>query len=176
MTPMEIELSKRDLATVAGYTYHRLHEIDRDLPSDKKLFVKTDSGKYDLAMFVQRWVSYNVDRNTGSDMSLEDAKAMHEQIKLQKTQLEVARMKGELVEVNEVRRLWAIIANNVVQNMLRLPTKIGQQVYMLDNQELVIGIIDKEIRDVLTAISETPLPAEVMDESEDEEEEAAEEE
>lgn len=174
--PMEIELTKRDLATVAGYTYHRLHEIDRDLPNDKKLFVKTGSGKYDLSMFVQRWVNYNVDRNTGSDMSLEDAKAMHEQIKLQKTQLEVARMKGELVEVNEVRRLWAIIANNVVQNMLRLPTKIGQQVYMLDNQELVIGIIDKEIRDVLTAISETPLPTEVMDETEDEEEETAEEE
>lgn len=160
---------------MAGYTYHRLHEIDRDLPGDRKLFVRTDSGKYDLSMFVQRWVKYNVDRNTGGDMSLEDAKAMHEQIKLQKTQLEVARMKGELVEVNEVRRLWATIANNVVQNMLRIPTKVGQQVYMVDNQELVIGMIDKEIRDVLTAISETPLPVEVTEDSEDEEEEIAEE-
>lgn len=173
---MEIGMNKRELANIAGYTYHRLHEIDRDLANDKKLFVKTEGGKYDLAIFVQRWVNYNVARNTGADMSLEDAKAMHEQVKLQKTQLEVARMKDELVEVSEVRRLWAIIANNVVQNLLRLPTKIGQRVYMVDNQELVIGIIDKEIRDVLTAISETPLPAEVAEDEEDEEEETTEEE
>lgn len=173
---METELSKRDLATVAGYTYRRLHDIDRGLPNDKKLFVQTESGKYDLAVFVQRWVSYNIDKNTGTEMSLEDAKAMHEQIKLQKTQLEVERMKGELVEINEVRRLWAIIANNVVQNMLRLPTKIGQQVFLLSNQEEVIGIIDKEIRDVLTGISETPLPNEAMNKEDDEEEETEEEE
>lgn len=158
---MNIALTKKELASVVGYTYRRLYDIDVSLPEDKKLFIKTKDGKYDLALFVQRWVEYNVSReSSGGDISLEEAKAIHEQIKIEKTQLEVAKMRGELVDVNEVRRLWGTVANTVVQNMMRLPSKISQQVYMVDNIELVSGVIEKEIRDCLTYIADTPLPCE----------------
>ena len=161
MIDMGISLTKKELATVAGYTYRRLYDIDAGLPKEKKLFIKGEGGKYDLALFVQRWVEYNVSREaTGDDISLEEAKAIHEQVKIEKTQLEVAKMRGELVDVNEVRRLWGSIANTVVQNLMRLPSKVGQQVYMVDNIELVNGIIEKEIRDCLTCIADTPLPGE----------------
>lgn len=157
---------------MAGYSYRRIFDIDQGLPPDKKLFCKTDGNRYDLSTFVQRWVNYQIEQNQQDFESLEAAKAVHEQVKIQKTQLEVARMRGELVDVNDVRRLWANIANTVVQNMIRLPTKIGQQVYMLDNLDLVIGIIDKEIRDVLENIADTPLPTEAAvkeDETDNEE-------
>ena len=160
-------MTKKELAQVCGYTYRRLHDIDMELPKEKKLFVSVDGGnKYDLPTFVQRWVAYNMDREAPADMDLEEAKALHEQIKIQKTQLEVARMKGELVAVDDVRRLWADIANTVVQNMLRLPNKIAQQVYMVDNMEIVIGCIDKEIRDTLIAVAETPMPEEAAEDAE----------
>lgn len=162
-------MTKKELATVAGYTYRRLHDIDAGLPKDKKLFVKAEDGGYDLALFVQRWVKYNVDRGTSEEVSLEEAKAIHEQVKIEKTQLEVARMRGELVDVNDVRRLWGNVASTVVQNLMRLPGKIGQQVFMLNNMELVTGIIEKEIRDCLTAISETPLPNDAVQEEQREE-------
>lgn len=166
---MEIALTKKELASVAGYTYRRLYDIDAGLPDDKKLFIKSEGGKYDLALFVQRWVDYNVSRDTGDDLSLEEAKAIHEQVKIEKTQLEVAKMRGELVDVAEVRRLWANVANTVVQNMMRLPSKIGQQVFMVEKMDVVIGIIDKEIRDCLVRIAETPLPNEATDGEQDEE-------
>lgn len=168
-------MTKKELATVAGYTYRRLHDIDAGLPKDRKLFVKAEDGGYDLALFVQRWVKYNVDHGSSEDVSLEEAKAIHEQVKIEKTQLEVARMRGELVDVNDVRRLWGNVASTVVQNLMRLPGKIGQQVFMLNNMELVTGIIEKEIRDCLTAIAQTPLPTEVCG-GEQEEEESSEEE
>lgn len=156
---MDIFLTKKELASVAGYTYRRLHDIDMGLPEDRKLFVQGEGGKYDLATFVQRWVAYNVDRQSyGEDMSLEEAKATHEQVKIEKTRLEVAKMRGELIDVNEVRRLWANVANTVVQNLIRIPGKIGQQVFMVEKLDAVIGIIEKEIRDCLTGISETPIP------------------
>lgn len=173
---MEISLTKKELATVAGYTYRRLHDIDMGLPADRKLFVQGDSGKYDLATFVQRWVEYNVDRQSyGDDMSLEEAKATHEQVKIEKTRLEVAKMRGELIDVNEVRRLWANVANTVVQNFLRIPVNIGHRVFMVDDLDMVISIIDMEIRDCLTGISETPIPgqettAETEEENREEEE------
>lgn len=166
---MEKAFTKKELATVAGYSYRRLFDIDAGLPKGKKLFEKTENGKYDLATFVQRWVTYNMEKGAEASISLEESKAIHEQVKIEKTRLEVERMRGELVDVNEVTRLWANVAATVVQNMVRLPNKIAQQVYMLDNMELVIGIIDKEIRDVLENIANTPLPDEAAKEMEDEE-------
>lgn len=72
---MGIYLTKKELATVAGYSYRRLHDIDMGLPEDGKLFVKGEGGKYDLALFVQRWVRYNVDNETGDDQTLDEVKA-----------------------------------------------------------------------------------------------------
>lgn len=166
---MEIELTKKELATVAGYSYRRLHDIDASLPKDKKLFERGEGGKYDLALFVQRWVAYNLEKGSEENISLDKAKTIHEQVKIEKTQLEVAKLRGELVDVNDVMRLWANVATTVVQNMIRLPNKIAQQVYMLDNMELVTGIIEKEIREVLENIADTPLPDEATIEMEEEE-------
>lgn len=165
---MGVELTKKELATIAGYTYRRLHDIDMGLPDGKKLFVKGEGGKYDLAIFVQRWVQYNVDHEAGDDQSLDEAKTRHEIVKTRKTELEVARLEGRLVDVQEIRRLWGGVANTVMQNMLRLPSKIAPRLVMIKDAEIIAGIIDTEVRDVLTSISETPLPVEaVTDETDD---------
>lgn len=168
-----MELTKKEIATVAGYTYRRLFDIDVALPESKKLFVPTENGKYDLTAFIQRWVQYNVDKDAPEAMSLEDAKAKHEQIKIQKTELEVGRLRGELVEKEQMHNIWATAINALVQNLMRLPGILAPQVHMIDNQELIAGIIENELRNILTNFAETPLPeeteAEKMDEDEDEE-------
>lgn len=172
---MGICLTKKELATVAGYSYRRLHDIDMGLPEEGKLFVKGEGGKYDLALFVQRWVRYNVDNETGDDQTLDEVKARHEIVKTRKTELEVARLEGKLVDVYEIRRLWGGVANTVMQNMLRLPSKVSPRLVMMKDSEMIAGIIDQEIRDTLTLISETPLPVETAAEDTDDEEESEEE-
>lgn len=155
---IEMELTKKELATVAGYTYRRLHDIDRDLPKEKKLFVAGEGGKYDLAIFVQRWVAYNVDCEVEAVDDLDVVKARHEVVKTQKTELEVARMRGQLVDVQDVKRLWGDIANTVMQNLIRLPSKLAPSLKMMDNTEQIAAIIDAEIRGVLNGLADTPLP------------------
>ena len=167
---MGIYLTKKELATIAGYTYRRLHDIDMGLPENGKLFVKGEGGKYDLALFVQRWVQYNVDNETGDDQTLDEVKAKHEIVKTRKTELEVARLEGKLVDVYEIRRLWGGVANTVMQNMLRLPSKVSPRLVMMKDAEMIASIIDGEIRDTLMQISETPLPLEAASEETDEEE------
>ena len=173
---MSISLTKKELATVAGYTYRRLYDIDRDLPEGKKLFVKGEDGKYDLAIFVQKWVEYNVANEVSDEWAdLDLVKAKHEVVKTQKTELEVARMRGQLVDASDVRRLWGDIANTVMQNLIHLPSKLAPMLQMLDNVEIIASIIDEEIRKILTEIAETPLPdyaaeEETEDESEGEDE------
>ena len=41
----EMYLSKKDLASIAGYTYRRLYDIDKAAEKDKKLFVAGEGGK-----------------------------------------------------------------------------------------------------------------------------------
>lgn len=166
-------LTKKELAQIAGYTYRRLYDIDMGLPENGKLFVKGEGGKYDLALFVQRWVQYNVDSETTEERSLDDVKAAHEQVKMRKTELEVARMEGSLVDVQEIRRLWSDIANVVMQNMLKLPSKIAPQIVMMGSSQVIAGIIDQEIRKTLEVIADTPLPANAAadDDGEEEQEE-----
>ncbi|MBQ6715283.1 MAG: hypothetical protein IJN21_02045 [Clostridia bacterium] len=81
---MGIYLTKKELATVVGYTYRRLHDINMSLPDDGKLFVEGENKKYDLAIFVQRWVRYKTDQATSAEMSLDEVKAIHEQVKPKK--------------------------------------------------------------------------------------------
>lgn len=152
-----VGMSKKDLSALAGMTYRRLHEIDTALPIEKKLFVPLDNDKYDAVLFVERWVNYNVTKDNDVDMSLEDAKAKHEQVKIAKTELEVARMRGELIEVSAARRMWKNMITTAVQNFLNLPFLIAQQIFMIDNMDVVTGIIDREIRNVLTNIANTPV-------------------
>ena len=57
-----------------------------------------------------------------------------------------------------MRKLWADIANTIMQSMLHLPATIAPMVTMMDNHEVIARIIDEEIRKVLTMLSETPVP------------------
>ena len=167
---MGASMTKKELATVAGYTYRRLYDIDRDLPQDKKLFVEGENGKYDLAVFVQRWVAYNVDNEMPETADLKTVKARHEVVKTQKTELEVARMRGQLIDVQDAKRLWGDIANTVMQNLIHVPSKVAPMLRMMDNVEIITEIISAEIRKALEAVADTPLPTYASEESESEEE------
>lgn len=172
---MSVEMTKKELANIAGYTYRRLYDIDRDLPPEKKLFVEGEGGKYDLAIFVQRWVEYNVTRETDNIEDLDAVKARHEAVKIEKTELEVKKMRGQLIDVQDVKRLWGDVANTVMQNMIHLASKIAPMVRMMDNTEVIANLIDEEVRKTLTDISNTPLPTYAADETENEESEEDEE-
>lgn len=151
-------LTKKDLAALTGYTYRWLIEVDNHLPDDGKLFVIQEDGKYDLATFVQRWVRYNIDRETSDHADLEQIKAEHEQVKMQKTSIEVEKMRGNLIDVQDVKKLWGDVVNAAVQNLIHLPSKVAPQLLMMDNAEIIASIIDVEVRQVLTDIAATPLP------------------
>ncbi len=166
-----MEMTKKELASLAGYTYRRLYDIDAALPENGKLFVRGEGGKYDLALFVQRWVKYNVDHETAEEASLDEVKAIHERVKTRKTELEVAQMEGRLVDVQDVKKLWAGVANTVMQNMLHIATKVAPLLTMMSNTEIIAQIIDAEIREALTTIAETPLPEEARTDEDSEEDE-----
>ena len=84
-------------------------------------------------------------------------------------------MRGELIDVHDIRKAWGDVANTVMQGMIHLPSTIAPMVQGLDNVEVIGNIIDAEIRRVLNNIAATPLPSYAADEPTTEEQEEAEE-
>jgi len=170
-----MELTMKELANLAGYTYRRLYDINRDLPPEKKIFVAGEGGKYDLAIFIQRWVDYNVNREADGIEDLDVVKARHEAVKIEKTELEVQKMRGALIDIQDVKRLWGDVANAVMQNMIHLASKLAPMLLMMDNVEVISNLIDEEVRKTLADIAQCPLPSyaaedDETDESEEDEE------
>ena len=93
----------KELALLVKLSPRRLYQINEELEPDKKLFVREDGIKADLATFVQRWVEYRESLVRGSaEMTLEEAKTRHELIKTEKTRFEVKRLQGEMVFASDV--------------------------------------------------------------------------
>ena len=152
-----MEFTKKELATIAGFSYRRLHDIDTELPSDKKLFVKGEAGKYDLAIFVQRWVKYRTETAEEETEELSKVKAQHEKIKKEKTEIEVARMRSEYVPMADVARTWQNIAAIVSNRLVTLPEKVAPSLVMIDNPDTIKATIMREVRDMMNMIVNTPL-------------------
>ena len=166
---MAVHLTQKELAELVGRTDRQIRNINGTLDKDEKLLVKVEGGKYDAALFVQRWVEMQVQKITEGMEDLDAVKARHEIVKTEKTQLEVAKMRRELLEFRDVRKAWGDIANTVMNGMLNIPGQIAPMLRGMESVELIASIIDGEIRRVLEGISNTPLPGYAMDISPDEE-------
>ena len=169
-----MDMTKQELAELTGLTYRQLYNINKILTEedeDKALFVKgEDAKKCDLAIFVRRWVDYNVEKCSASAEDLDAVKAAHESVKMRKTQLEVDRMEGSLVDVQDVRKIWGDIANTIMQGMIHLPSTLAPMVRGMENVEVITSVIDTEIRKVLEGLADTPLPAYLLLQEDEEEE------
>lgn len=159
---MNTAMTKKELASVAGYTYRRLHDIDMEMPKDRKLFVPSEMEpkKYDLAIFVQRWVAYNKQVAETENEELSVVKAQHEKVKKEKTEIEVARLKGEFVPIQEIHRIWSNIATIVRERFITMPRKLAPSLVMISDPGKIEAIIDRDVRDALNLIANTPLPGE----------------
>ena len=116
-------------------------------------------------------MDYNVERASAADGDLDAVKAQHETVKMRKTQLEVSRMEGILVDVQEVRKIWGDISNTIMQAMLHLPTTLAPMVCGMENLDVIKSIMDTEVRKSLVTLSETPLPQYLLLQEDDEDDE-----
>lgn len=167
---MAITLKQKELAELVGLTDRHIRRIDQTLEPDEKLLVKAEDGRFDASIFVQRYLSMKVKEVTDGMENLDAVKARHEIVKTEKTQLEVARMRGELLDYREVRKAWGDIANSVMNALLNLPGQLAPMIRGLDSVEMISAILDGEIRRALENLADSPLPKYAMEMPEEPEE------
>ncbi len=156
---MERWCSVEELGELVGKSDRRIRQIDSELPDKEKLLKKGEGGKYDLFFFVKKWTEYSIKLKVGGkQLNLEDVKAQHELLKMEQTQIELGKTKGDICSTEEVYRLWADLARTVTGKLMSIPSMLAPRITGLENTEVVEAAIEREIRDSLTAISRTPMP------------------
>ncbi len=148
-----------ELAQLVDKSERRIRQIDSGLDEKEKLLKKGEGGKYDLFFFVKQWTEYNIKLKVGGkQLNLDDIKAQHEQLKMEVTQIELGKMRGDICSTEDVFKIWAELAKNVAGKLLGIPSALAPRITGLDNTEVVEAAIEKEIRESLREISRTPMP------------------
>jgi phage terminase Nu1 subunit (DNA packaging protein) len=167
---MAVYLTQKELAELVGRTDRQIRNINGIADPDEKLLVKAENGKYDACVFVQRWCEMQVKKMTDGADDLDAVKARHEIVKTEKTQLEVARMRGELLDYRDVRKAWGDIANSVMNALLNIPGQVAPMIRGMESVEMISGILDGEIRRALENIADSPIPSYANEDAQEEEE------
>lgn len=144
----------KELALLVKLSPRRLYQINEELEPDKKLFVREEGNKADLATFVQRWTAYRESLVRGSgEMTLEEAKTQHELIKTEKTRFEVKRLQGEMVYASDVIALGQEIVGGVKNNLLHIPPTLAPVLCSMDDAEEIEAAMTQAIREALEDMS-----------------------
>ena len=90
----------------------------------------------------------------GGTISLAEAQLRHELAKATKTEFEVAKLKGTLVDAYEAACAWGTMITSARNRALLIPSKIAPKVAAVSDVVSCQEILDREIRSFLTELSE----------------------
>lgn len=167
-----MDYTQAGLAELVGYSVRRLQQIDKSLSPNEKLFIAGKSGKYDGRAFVENWVKYQIKQALPeeSKLDLEQVRARHELLKMEKTNLAIRREKGELVETSDVKLLWSEIITAFRNGLLQIGSALSPRLAQMQDVKEIKGLIDQSIGARLREIVECQLPSNKEVTEEDEEE------
>ncbi len=148
--PETIILTTSQLAEVFGKTARWVNMQTHD-----GVFVQSGRGKYALAENVQRYVDSLQKRPEGAgEVNLNREKALHEAVKREMAEMELAAMKGEMHRSEDVKLVMNDMIAAFRSRILVMPPKIAPQLIGLTDLAAVRSVLDRECREALTELSD----------------------
>lgn len=143
------------MAKVLNVTDRRIRQY-----AEEGLIDKAVRGKYSLLSSVQKYIAFikaNKDIESMSEnkeLNYEDEHAKHEMVKRQIAEITLAKIKGDIHEADDVRRVMEHMLSNFRARLMNIPTKIAPVLLARDNINVIQSMIDKEIIEVLEELSD----------------------
>lgn len=134
---------------------HNLSGLDRRRVRAALADLRSEKGSKGALLFESRealpllYICPGPDDNL--DLTRERARLAHFQAN--KTELEAAKLKGELIEVEEVADLVGQDYANVRAKLLSLPTKLAPELVSLDGLEQLRAAIERGVHEALAELS-----------------------
>lgn len=143
-----MNLKTAELALLLGLTTRRVNQL-----AEEGLVVRVGHGEFDGPQSVQRYVEHasnrGKDKETQIDKEREEARLKKEQADTQ--ELKNAKLRRELLPVEEVSRVWSEQVSSIRSGMLAVVSRTRQRMSLSPEDAL---ILDEEIRDAMTKLAD----------------------
>ena len=130
-----------------------LHAKEHGMP-------RIDRGQYDIVACVHWYIEYLKklikDARRG-DETEQQARARLTIATADLRELELARAKGELIEVDLVKILWERLVASFKTKMLSIPSKLPQWLIICKDINQIKGLLDQEIYEALSELSRADI-------------------
>jgi hypothetical protein len=166
-------ISTKELAAVLGISVQRVNELGR-----KGKIAREPDGKWNLVK-VHAQLKANLDSSqvtkslgqkrgqpdpegapsSNTDGTYLEAQCRHEWLRVEKEEMELRRRRGELLELDEVEMVWSGIMSTIQTRILGASGKLGPRVAAVTDARECSAIIDRELREILTVLSEYKVDA-----------------
>jgi len=155
-----VTLSLANLSKLLDVTPRRVQQLAKDgvIPAPER-------GKYELIGSVQGYVKFLRARAVGVELGSEaftQERARKTKAAADMAEIELARMRGTYLHVEEVRMAWTAIVQNVKTRLLVIPSKLGARLLTVKTALAVEEALRDEITEALSELSRfnvTALPA-----------------
>ena len=139
------------IARFLNLTERRVQQLARD-----GIIPKADKGKYDLVRCVQHYVQYLQERAYGNGDTARDTH--HERARLikaqaDKTELEVAEMRGQLIPIEIIEHDWMQHVSSCRMRLLAIPSKSAFQIASLKEPAEIERFLKASIYEALTELA-----------------------
>lgn len=158
-----ISVSSTVMAKLLGLTTARIRQLENE-----KVLTKISRGKYLLQDNISQYIKYlkinsefknskNETSNINSDDSSVDydkERALLEKAKREKAELQLKAMRGEYHDSKSVEKVMNDMIANFKSKLLSLPSRASPQILGLDNIGEIQEVLQREIQEALTELSE----------------------
>lgn len=143
------------MAKVLNVTDRRIRQY-----AEEGLIDKAARGKYAFISSVQKYIAF-IKTNKDIEGSIQSKElnydvehAMHEKVKREIAEINLAKIKGEVHEAEDVKHVMEHMLSNFKARLMNIPSKLAPILLARDNISVIQSMIEKEVIEVLEELSE----------------------
>lgn len=152
-------VNQKELAAILGVTDRRIRQLRNDFGLFEKCLSQESKKKnYVLEKCIQEYINYKIEAEvqggTKEKYDKEREQAEHEAIKKKISILKLRKLRRELHEASDVEEYLTSMLIEFRNRILAVPAKVSPLVLGEDDINQVIKIIEKEMYEILSTLSE----------------------
>jgi phage terminase Nu1 subunit (DNA packaging protein) len=147
----EIIFTTKQLSDLLDLSKRRIQQL-----AEENIFVRENRGKYKAFESLRNYITYIQEKKSDQigEVDYYFEKALHEKIKREKAELELAAMKGQMHQSKDVATVMNDMVASCRAKLLSLPTKLAPKILGKSNVSVIREDIKVEIHEVLTELAE----------------------
>ncbi|MBE1306022.1 hypothetical protein G4W71_18630 [Clostridium botulinum] len=150
-----VTVSSSVLADIFGLTERRVRQL-----AEEGIIVKIKRGRYDLSSSVRNYIIHLKTNNdlkedkTDKEIDYDMEHALLERARREKVELELAAMRGQMHNSEDVERVMNDMLSNFRSKLLALPTKASPMLIARDDIGTIQEILHNKMLEVLNELSD----------------------